>query len=91
MGATTCVATSTAAVQLRSLLATVNGLGPGASFAAKIQAAQSALAAGNTAAAAANLQALINEVSAQSGKKITAAQAAAIIGAARQIRALLGY
>jgi len=56
----------------------------------KLDAAQAALAAGNVTAACNNLQALINQANAQSGKKLTAAQANQIITAAKAIRATLG-
>ena len=78
-------------VPLDSLLSMVTGVGPGKSFAAKVKTAQQALAAGNPAAAASALQDLISEVNAQSGKSITASQAAAITAAAQAIIAALGY
>jgi hypothetical protein len=76
---------------LASLLTMVTGVGPGNSLAAKVQSAQASLSSGNAAQAAAQLQALINETNAQSGKKITAPQASAIIAAAQRIRTVLGY
>ena len=64
------------AQQLDNLLAVADGVGPGGSFAASIQAAARALARGQNRVAASNLQALIKKIEAQSGKSITAAQAA---------------
>ncbi len=60
------------------------------SLLAKVNAAQASLAAGNTTDACNELAALINEASAQSGKKLTVAEAAAIIAAATAIRTALG-
>jgi hypothetical protein len=60
------------------------------SFQAKLQAALSALDAGDTAGACRSLQDLINAVSAQSGKKLTVAQATAVIAEATRIRGLIG-
>jgi hypothetical protein len=60
------------------------------SLLAKVNAAQASLAAGNTTDACNDLGALINEASAQSGKKLTVAEAAAIIAAATAIRTALG-
>jgi hypothetical protein len=60
------------------------------SLLAKVNAAQASLAAGNTTAACNELGALINEASAQSGKKLPSAEAAAIIAAAEAIRTALG-
>jgi len=37
------------------------------------------------------LGAFVNEVNAQSGKKVTAAQAAALVALANNIKAVLGY
>jgi hypothetical protein len=60
------------------------------SLEAKLNAAQASLAAGNTTAACNQIDALINEVQAQSGKKLTPGQASAIITAAQAIRTALG-
>jgi hypothetical protein len=79
-----------AAEQLADLLSFVTGIGPGQSLAAKVKAAQAAVAAGKTASACGSLAALINEANAQAGKKLTAAQASAIVAAAIRIRAVLG-
>jgi hypothetical protein len=55
------------------------------SLVAKLNAAQSSLEQGNTAAAEGQLTAFINEVSAQRGKKIPAAEADALIAQAQAI------
>jgi len=60
------------------------------SFEAKLRAALTALAAGDKAGACQALQDLINAVRAQSGKKLTVAQATAVIDEATRIRGLIG-
>jgi hypothetical protein len=67
------------------------GLPPGTenSLLAKVRAAADSLAHGNTTAACNQLNALINEAQAQSGKKLTQEQAKAIIDAAQAIRSAL--
>jgi hypothetical protein len=67
------------------------GLPPGTenSLLAKVRAATAALARGDTTAACNQLNALINETNAQSGKKLTQGQANAIIDAAQAIRSTL--
>jgi YVTN family beta-propeller protein len=75
---------------LSDLLAYVTGIGPGKSLAAKVRAAQTALADGDTTGACDSLQALINETTAQSGKKLTVEQANHIIDAATDIRTQIG-
>jgi hypothetical protein len=60
------------------------------SLVAKARAAQASLDKGNTSAACNQLQALINEAQAQSGRRLTADQATAIVAAARDLRAALG-
>jgi len=49
-----------------------------------------ALAAGNKSAACSALQDLLNAASAQSGKKLTEAQAKIIIDEATRVRAIIG-
>jgi uncharacterized protein YjbI with pentapeptide repeats len=71
--------------QLASLLVTVTNIGPGTSLADKVLAAQAAVAAGLPAQAIADLNALINEVRAQAGKKLTPTQATAIVAAATHV------
>jgi hypothetical protein len=60
------------------------------SLEAKLNAAQAPLAAGNSTAACNQIKAFINEVKAQSGKKLTAGQASTLITAAQAIRTALG-
>jgi hypothetical protein len=79
-----------AAGQLQQLAAAVAGVGPGNSLPAKIQQAETYLAAGDIADLKGVLNAFINEVQAQSGKKIPPAQAAQLIAAARQVIATIG-
>ncbi len=81
--------------QIADLIALVNGL-PGVKAATKnalvvkLNAAQTAVAAGNSALACSNLKDFINLVSAQAGKKqITSAQATLLIREATRIRAVL--
>jgi YVTN family beta-propeller protein len=59
------------------------------SLLAKVSAAQASVAAGNATAACHQLQALINEAEAQSGKQMSAGQASAIITAAQAIQSAL--
>jgi hypothetical protein len=78
-----------AAGQLADLANAVKGLKPG-SLATKVSAAQSALAAGNTASACSNLNAFIHDVQTQAGKQISASVAQALMAAAKQVEAVLG-
>jgi hypothetical protein len=80
-----------AAGQLGSLGTSVTGVGPGGSLAGKIATAQSDLATAppNTSDACQTLGAFMNEVTAQTGKSITTAQAAGFIQQAKQIEAVL--
>jgi hypothetical protein len=77
-----------------SLLTTIAGFGlPSGTFTslqAKLNAATAALNAGDTNAACTAFQDLINATSAQSGKKLTVAQAAQIIDEATRIRGIIG-
>lgn len=57
---------------------------------AKLRAALGALAAGDTAGACTALQDLVNQLVAQSGKKVPAADAAMLIEAVGQVQAALG-
>jgi HYR domain-containing protein len=79
-----------AAEQLDTLLTSVTGVGPGTSLANKVTLIQSYVTANNTAAACDALTGFINEVNAQTGKKITPAQAASFISQAQAIEATLG-
>jgi hypothetical protein len=60
------------------------------SFLVKVKAAINAFDRGDLDAACGNLKALINHAEAQSGKRLTVAQANRIIAAAQAIRASLG-
>ncbi len=80
------------AEQLATLERSVRGVGPGTSLLSKAQAAQAALAAlaaGLVADACSVLRAMINEARAQSGQRLTVAQAQQIIADTARIRAVL--
>jgi hypothetical protein len=76
--------------QLQSLRDLVAGTGPGASLATKIASALASLAGADTTGACNTLRALLNEVRAQTGKKLSAAEAAAITAAVQRMRSALG-
>jgi hypothetical protein len=80
----------TAAELIAILLPQVAGVGPGSSVTSKLTAALALASSGNSAAACSTLGALRNEVNAQAGKKITVAQAAAILAAIQEVTASLG-
>jgi HYR domain/Bacterial Ig-like domain (group 3)/FIMAH domain len=83
-----------AASQVGNLLEQVQAISPppalGASLSNKLLSVEASLQAGNVADACGTLQGFINEVQAQSGKKLSASAAAALIAEATQIRAVLG-
>jgi uncharacterized protein YjiK len=80
-----------AAEQIADLLDQVAGVGPGKSLTAKLQLVEERIAAGDAAGACKKLGAFVNEVEAQAGKKkLTNAQAAALIAQANTLRAVLG-
>jgi streptogramin lyase len=79
-----------AAEQLTDLGAAVAGVGPGRSLASKVNAIEGYVAANDTLDACATLGAFISEVSAQTGKKISAVQAASFTAQAQDIEAALG-
>ena len=79
-----------AAQQIAELAAFVEGLGPGSSLAAKVRAAGASLERGNVGATCNQLQALQNEVDAQAGGALTAAQAAELTTRIGWIRTALG-
>lgn len=81
-----------ASEQIEDLWDAVGALGPGNSLQNKLRSVLDALAPSSPSqvSACARLQAFINEVKAQSGKKITGAQAAAFVAAAQRIRAVIG-
>lgn len=85
----------TPAEQINNLTTTINGFnlspaGIANSFNSKLQAATQALGANNTNAACGNMNAFINEVNAQSGKKLTTAQAGQLLASANQIKTSIG-
>jgi hypothetical protein len=75
---------------LDALLADVTGVGPGKSLANKVKQIQSYVNANDIADACGAFVGFINEVKAQTGKKITAAQAASFISQAQAIQDTLG-
>ncbi len=79
-----------AAAQLSDLGDAVEGVGPGRSLAAKVEAAELHVALGHTAGACAILGAFSNEVNAQTGKKLSDVQAASLLQQAEDIEAALG-
>ena len=79
-----------AAGQLTDLLAQVAGVGPGNSLSAKVQIIQAKVAAGDQASACGALGAFVNEVKAQTGKKISPLQASQLIAVANNIKATFG-
>jgi streptogramin lyase len=85
----TAVHVKGAAEQLGDLADDVVGVGPGHSLAGKVAAIQGYVAANDTADACAALGAFINEVEAQTGKKISSAQASSLVTQAHNIEAAL--
>ena len=79
-----------AAIQLNNLLSYTTGIGPGTSLSDQVQAALTDYQSGNTAGTCEQLTELINHANAQTGKKLTAAQARTIIADARRIQAVIG-
>lgn len=90
-GATTTISCAhvTAVDQLNDLAAKVVGVGPGKSLANKVAQASASLAANDIPNTCLTLQGFIDEVKAQSGKKITAAVAASLTNDAQSIRTAL--
>ncbi len=90
----TVVVTDSYSFGVSTLASKVQGMnlvhGLESSLIEKLGAAQSSLGAGNLTAACNQLGALINELSAQSGKQLTADQAGQLIGYAQEIRNALG-
>lgn len=76
--------------QVSDLHQAVQGVGPGQSLSSEVQQAESYLAAGDITDASSTLDAFINEVTAQTGKKIPAQQASQLIADARRIQAAMG-
>jgi hypothetical protein len=79
-----------AAEQLADLADAVTAVGPGRSLAAKVAAIQAYVAANDTAEACATLDAFVNEVNAQTDRKISTAHAASFVSQAQDIEAALG-
>jgi len=83
-----------AAPSISSLISTISGMGlpkgTTTSLNAKLNAALADIAANDLAGACSSLSALINETNAQSGKKLTVAQANVIIAMAIQLKGQLG-
>jgi streptogramin lyase len=79
-----------AAEELDGLADAVAGAGPGKSLTAKVTAIEYYLAANDTANACTTLNDLIDEVNAQTGKKLGTALAASLITQANDIEAALG-
>jgi hypothetical protein len=78
------------AEQLGGLLAAVESIRPGSALSNKVRLAQHDLAIGDIPATCSDLDGFIALATAQSGKKLTEAQANALITYARQIEAVLG-
>lgn len=76
--------------QVNALLAAVQGVGPGASLESKVTKLRNDIAAGNKAASCSDITPFLNELRAQSGKKVTPASAAAFAETATRIGAVLG-
>jgi hypothetical protein len=83
---------TSASQQATNLIDLVNNLpnAPGGSLNAKLNNILAAINAGQTANACSQLNAFVNEVNAQSGKKISVADANALITAAQAIKTALG-
>lgn len=79
-----------AAEQLQTLLLAVTGVGPGKSLASKVEVALNAVQSGKLASACSQLNDFMDEVKAQSGKKLTNAQASSLLADAARIRAVMG-
>jgi hypothetical protein len=75
---------------LACLLTAVTGAGPGKSLANKVKLIQASVAANNKTEACGELNAFINEVKAQAGKKLTTEQAASFTSQAKDIMTVLG-
>jgi len=79
-----------AAEQLQDLVGAVSGVGPGRSFANKVDATAQTVADGDTGTACESLAAFVHEVEAQSGQSITTTKASDLFAAAERIEAVLG-
>lgn len=88
-GTITCVHIPVAGGLLNDLAGKVSGVGPGKSLSDKVAQASAYFAANNIASACSTLEEFLNEVRAQTGKKITAAVAASLTSDAQSIRSAL--
>jgi uncharacterized delta-60 repeat protein len=79
-----------AAEQLADLRHAVTGVGPGKSLVEKVKQAEAQIARGDVAATVRTLRAFVNEVKAQSGKKVPPDLATDLIADATRIAAVLG-
>jgi hypothetical protein len=79
-----------AAAQAADLLASVIGLGPGKALGRDVSRVLAAIATGNRSAACSALGDFVGLVTAQRGKKLTAARADALLVAAQRLRRVLG-
>ncbi len=79
-----------AAEQLAALQVAVTGFGPGKSLADKLTQTQDYVAVNDKTDACGSLSAFVNQVNAQTGKKIAAAQANSLIAQAKNIIGVLG-
>lgn len=75
--------------QLSDLAVAVQGVGPGASLHDKVVAAENYLAANDKTEACSTLAALINELTAQSGKSLSSGAAGKLITQAQRVRDVL--
>ncbi len=89
ISATSDFTVETAASSLQALSVDVQGVGPGASLAAKVARARAQVAAGDMAAARGTVVAFIHEVLAQDGKTIPPATASQLLDTARLALTLL--
>lgn len=80
----------TTAQMIADLLTAVTATGPGSSLADKMAIIQAYVAAGDTAAACSELTAFQNQISAQSGKKLTVQQATQFPSDAAALKARIG-
>lgn len=79
-----------AAELFSQLITDSTNVGPGTSLADKARSAQASWAAGKKSDACGTLNAYLNELSAQTGKKVSAAQAAALKAEVNRLRAVIG-
>ncbi len=91
IGATTVSCTATASGDAKSpVAASVTGVGPGKSLVEKVTLIERDVPVSDTSDACDALGGFSNEVRAQTGKKLTAAKAASLIGQVQAIKTALG-